>query len=526
MRLDRGRDLSNPSDTSGDDSERSDAWADGDLRKSGENLVQKNRALGLAPTAFGIAAPPPPAAAMLDPGADEDPVESLFRADQTLRAPSIPAAPSEAEVTRWRATVRNSSMFDEQVSDPMPGDGEPLRAPSGPLGNNLELAIDPRIAARARARAEALAAVAPAPPPPAPPAAGVAEPVAPPRRRPVEAALAASAEALQPPEPVAAPRRTKSAGARSGVRSKSESLPGLAVEPPAVQHGEPHEVAGEEPDETPLRRRRLQRGPGPVMLAVLAAAAVVTFGSAAVVIGLAPNPFADPPAPIAASPQPAPAAKPRPAKPAAVAKTEPKAAPVAAAKPTSPAAPAKAPAAAEVIPAQLPSKETKAAAAAVAPQAPAPQRVAAAEEEPMLVVAPEEAAQPAAKPVKAEPAASPVASGNAASTSALLTAARKALADDEPARAEAAMRQVLETDPLDHHAMELLVRALMDQDRGAEAVPFARKMVQRRAKRVPYRLLLGDVLLMVGDEAGARAEWQAALALEPNDREIRRRLGL
>jgi hypothetical protein len=524
MRLDRGRDLSNPSDdTSGDDSERSDAWADGDLRKSGENLVQKNRALGVAPTAFGIAAPPPPAsAAMLDPGSDEDPVESLFRADQTLRAPSIPAAPSEAEVTRWRATVRNSSMFDEQVSDPMPGEGEPLRAPSGPLGSNLDLAIDPRIAARARARAEALAAAAPAPA--APPAAGAAEPVAMPRRRPVEAALSASAEALQPPEPVAAPRRAKSAGTRSGVRGKSESLPGLAVESPAVQHGEPHDVAGEEQDETPARRRRLQRGPGPVLLAVLAAAAVVTFGSAAVVIGLARNPFADSPAPIAASPPPAPAARPRPAKPAAAAKAEAKAVPAVAAKPTSPAAPATAPAPAEAVLAQPRSKET---AAAAAPQAPAPQRAAAAadEEEPMLVVAPEEVAQPAVKPVKPEPAA-PAAGGDAASTRTLLAAARKALADDEPARAEAAMRQVLEADPLDHHAMELLVRALMDQDRGAEAVPFARKMVQRRAKRVPYRLLLGDVLLMVGDEAGARAEWQAALALEPNDRGIRRRLGL
>jgi predicted negative regulator of RcsB-dependent stress response len=51
-------------------------------------------------------------------------------------------------------------------------------------------------------------------------------------------------------------------------------------------------------------------------------------------------------------------------------------------------------------------------------------------------------------------------------------------------------------------------------------------MVQRRGKRVPYRLLLGDVLLMVGDEAGARAEWKAALELAPDDREIKRRLGL
>jgi len=74
--------------------------------------------------------------------------------------------------------------------------------------------------------------------------------------------------------------------------------------------------------------------------------------------------------------------------------------------------------------------------------------------------------------------------------------------------------------------MEVLVRALMDQDRGQDAVPFARKMVQRRGRRVPYRLLLGDVLLMVGDEAGARAEWNKALQLAPSDREIKRRLGL
>ena len=73
--------------------------------------------------------------------------------------------------------------------------------------------------------------------------------------------------------------------------------------------------------------------------------------------------------------------------------------------------------------------------------------------------------------------------------------------------------------------MEVLVRALIDQDRGTEAVPFARKMVKRRSKRVPYRLLLGDALLMTGDEAGARREWQAALELDPKDRQVRMRLG-
>ena len=84
-------------------------------------------------------------------------------------------------------------------------------------------------------------------------------------------------------------------------------------------------------------------------------------------------------------------------------------------------------------------------------------------------------------------------------------AANKKLAADDAAGAEALMRQGLARDPDDHHLMEVLVRALIEQDRGAEAVPLARKIVKKRSKRVPYRLLLGDALLMVGDQAGARA---------------------
>jgi Flp pilus assembly protein TadD len=88
------------------------------------------------------------------------------------------------------------------------------------------------------------------------------------------------------------------------------------------------------------------------------------------------------------------------------------------------------------------------------------------------------------------------------------------------------MRQGLSHDPDDHHMMEVLVRALIDQDRGKEAVPIARKIVKKRPKRVPYRLLLGDALLMTGDAAGARAEWQAAYQIDPKDRQVRMRLGM
>jgi len=515
--------LANPTNPSSEDSESSGGWTDGDLGSSPETPAAKTRALGLASTAFGVGAQPAAPAPLADAGADDDPVESLFRADQTLRAPSIPAAPSEAEVTRWRATVRSSSMFDEQVSDPMPGEDEPLRAPPQPMGNNLELSIDPRIAARARARAQALAAaVAPVQVPPAAGAAGDAG--APPRRR------APGAPGAEAPPPPAAARRGKEATGRSGVRSKAEAAADLAPEAPAAQPGEPR-ASGEEASElTSARRRRLERGPRPALLAVLGVAALMAFGTAAVLIGLVPNPFADAPPATAAAPRatvPA-AAAPRAVKPDAPAKAQAPAVPVAPqpAVPLSPQPAAVTPAAAQA-PAAVPAdaklaSEQASAAAAESPPAKPAIGVVDTKQEPM-VIAPEEAAQqPAAKPR----AAAPAASAEIASSSSLLTAARNFLADDEPARAEAAMRELLARDPSDHHAMEMLVRALMDQDRGAEALPFARKMVQRRTKRVPYRLLLGDVLLMVGDEAGARAEWQAALALAPDDREIRRRLGL
>jgi Flp pilus assembly protein TadD len=72
--------------------------------------------------------------------------------------------------------------------------------------------------------------------------------------------------------------------------------------------------------------------------------------------------------------------------------------------------------------------------------------------------------------------------------------------------------------------MEVLARALIDQDRGPEAVTYAQRIVEKRRKRVPYRLLLGDALLMVGDAAGARKEWQAALQIDPRNRGARMRL--
>ena len=106
----------------------------------------------------------------------------------------------------------------------------------------------------------------------------------------------------------------------------------------------------------------------------------------------------------------------------------------------------------------------------------------------------------------------------------LVALARKALTEENAAGAEALARRALAKDADDHHAMEVLARALIDQDRGPEAVALARRIVEKRKKRVPYRLLLGDALLMVGDATGARREWQAAAEIEPDNREVKQRL--
>jgi hypothetical protein len=424
--------------------------------------------------------------------ADDDPLENLFRADQTLRAPSIPAAPSEAEVTRWRATVR-TSMFDENVSDPVPAAPEPppVARVAGPILGATAGPVRPPPVVR---RIDLLQPSSRPPPP------------------------AGRAPATPPPPPPAATRDRSKASGRSGVRSKTEPA---QPEPPAPQA---LDLTQREPQPAPARRRRVQRGPKPALLAALAVAALLVVGTVAVLIGLVDNPLAPRPPqrvvamlapPAAKPPRPAPVAK----QPAPVQAAPGPAKPAAAVEPSAPAAAVAppAPAAAAQPAAKVEPEQAKPAAAQPAPE---PQPV---EAPPAVAAAP--AGNDTARPAQAAKSGAET-SAQSPGAAALLTSARKFLADDEPARAEAAMRELLAQDPQDHHAMELLVRALMDQDRGPEAVPFARKMVSRRGKRVAYRLLLGDVLLMAGDESGARAEWQAALELAPEDREIKRRLGM
>jgi predicted negative regulator of RcsB-dependent stress response len=416
---------------------------------------------------FGVGKPPPPAGASLAGAPVADPIASLFAADTIVKAPGIHDAPSEAELGRWRATMQ-SSLFEERVVDPSPPPPAPAVERSEPP------APAPRAAPAAR--------LAPPAPPPPPPASGptaraplreaAALDLAKPPARPV--ARVAEPDSEPPPAPpVAAPRNVKTKGKR---RRAAEAEQASA--------------------ETTQRRRRFERGPSKAMLAALGICAASVLAALVIVLGaeggsVAPTGAPQPTA-VAAGPAPAAPAAPATATATAASAADPKAAAPPSA-PTTTAAP------------QADAKATAVPAKATVPSA-------------------EAAAAAPAKPAAAAPSAEQ--DEEAGAPESLLRAGRQALSADDAPGAERIARQALAQAPTDHHAMELLVLALMDQDRGAEALPFARRMVQRRSRRVPYRLLLGDLLLMVGDEAAARAEWKKALELAPSDRQIKRRLGL
>jgi hypothetical protein len=444
--------------------------------------------------------PPSP----LDTPGGADPVASLFSADRTLPAPVVAPEANESELTRWKAA--RDSLFGESVKDPPPPTGSAASARgqhTGPLGfaNKLQAAAPeppealapPPAAAPVRAAPVAKIGVGPetqrmstgrrapvelaAEPGPAPLESEQLPKLEPPKSRtraasaPVQAPAAAGSRG---DAPAAAPRRADATPGKrpAGARQRKPT-------PPATMRKEEPERA-----ESEVRSaRRFKRGPKPLLLGALGLAVLATGGIAAVFLGVVPDPLAD-----AAVEAPLP---PRPATPKLTTDT---------------AAPAPAP-------------------------APLPTPAEAVDEKPSAAQA--NVGKPGAKPIAAAPVAvkpqakselSLADDGDASDSAALLANARKALADDNASGAEALARRALAREPDDHHAMEVLARALIDQDRGPEAVVLARRIVEKRKKRVPYRLLLGDALLMTGDQAGARNEWQAAAALEPSNREVQQRL--
>lgn len=107
---------------------------------------------------------------------------------------------------------------------------------------------------------------------------------------------------------------------------------------------------------------------------------------------------------------------------------------------------------------------------------------------------------------------------------AMLRRAEQEAGNGDPKRAEAMLRALLERKPRDHHVMEPLVRLLLRQGRGSEAVPLAERMVAKRSRRASYRELLGDARRLAGDSEGAKTAYQKALELDPSNARVRSRV--
>jgi predicted negative regulator of RcsB-dependent stress response len=309
----------------------------------------------------------------------------------------------------------------------------------------------------------------------------------------------------------------------SAVRPESVQIRDYGDDPlpPPDKPAERARAAPQPAPEKRARKRRVVSERDRLTLWALGLASLVALGSAAVLLGLIPGPFGQAPAgaptpeaPASAAPTPSPASP--PSKPAAAIVANP--------QPVEPAAAAPAKAAPEPAPQLAQPSAQSAAQAPAAPTAETAQPETARPQATKPEASKLEASKPGAAATAAGQPASAAEDEAGGSGQAALAAARKKLAEDDPQGAETLVRQVLAKDPQDHHAMELLAHALMDQDRGAEALPYARKIVQRRPRRVAYRLLLGDLLLMVGEGSSARAEWLEASKIAPDDPQIKRRL--
>ena len=113
-----------------------------------------------------------------------------------------------------------------------------------------------------------------------------------------------------------------------------------------------------------------------------------------------------------------------------------------------------------------------------------------------------------------------------ATAGSLLDNAKRKLGEGDAAAAEALARRALSAEPDDHHAMEVLARALLSQNRAKEALTFIDVMVKKRSKRAAYRILEGDAWSQLGDRDAALRAWRAAQTLEPTNRELVQRLGV
>ena len=93
------------------------------------------------------------------------------------------------------------------------------------------------------------------------------------------------------------------------------------------------------------------------------------------------------------------------------------------------------------------------------------------------------------------------------------------------AAAERVYLEVLRIEYYNARAMAGLARLHLAQHDAAGALVWARRLVAARSQQAGNHILLGDVLLLNGDTAGARRAWEQALALQPRNRTALERLG-
>ena len=91
-------------------------------------------------------------------------------------------------------------------------------------------------------------------------------------------------------------------------------------------------------------------------------------------------------------------------------------------------------------------------------------------------------------------------------------------------RAEATLDRAWELDPKNPQAMAGYTALYIAAKEGDRAVRWAERAVAKRPRRAPYRVLLGDALMLQGEVGSARKAWRKALAQDPDNRAARSRL--
>ncbi len=91
-------------------------------------------------------------------------------------------------------------------------------------------------------------------------------------------------------------------------------------------------------------------------------------------------------------------------------------------------------------------------------------------------------------------------------------------------RAEATLDRAWELDPKNPQAMAGYATLYITAKEGDRAVKWAERAVEKRPRRAPYRVLLGDALMLRGEARRARKAWRKALEQDPDNRAARARL--